>query len=170
MRTAAVQALILICAAHLAQAQVVGQRVRVLQHAGATLVGVVVERDDSLLAIQADGAAGAMHQIPFANMQTLSVSLGIDSYAKGGLWAGGGLGGLLTVAICSSDCNAREYIIVGILSTALLGFGGAKAGAAITRERWTTIPVPIPGSGAALAPTIRLRPAGTPALGFTLTF
>ncbi len=139
-------------------------------------MGVVHEvREDGLTL---NVSARRLEAFAYADMQALRLlvveGVGADWWTYTWRWSkrGGLVGavafGLIGAAARRVSTAVRLGVVGGGLGAAGGAVGGIVRGSLATKQRWESIP--IPGSGAALAPSIRIGPAGAPTLGLTLTF
>ena len=148
-----------------AEAQVVDQRVRITQNSGITNTGRVTERSDSLLVIW-DERSGQYYSISYSDVQALSVSQGMRSYARTGLISGAIAGGSLVAIACNVGCLGLGVIFVA-LGAAATGSVGWVVGRLFEREQWATIP--IPGQAALrFEPLLGVDLAARPVIGVRL--
>ena len=151
-----------------AEAQVENQRVRVTHNSGVTYTGQVTERSDSLLVVL-DGTSGQYHAFSYADVRDLAVSQGMRSYATTGFIGGALAGASLGLAVCLIGCDLQVGALIVTVGAITAGAVGGIAGRLIERERWTTIPIPIPGQAALrIEPLLGVGLAARPVIGVRL--
>ncbi len=178
MRITVPSVLVLLCATPLAQAQVVGERIRITDATGSEYVGTVqdVDQDELTLVLEDD----RLHRIAFVDMMSLETSLGIKRNVRAGALMGVGVGalaGVLTSTLFSGFCDPSEKDCkdavsgLGVLTAVVVAVPGALVGAGLgalmSGEKWSVLPLP---GAAHLEPIIRMPAAGSPVFGARLTF
>ena len=122
-----------------AQAQFIGDRIRITTEGGEKIIGEIQGYDASSLALLANSAE---QKISYADMARLERSLGVRSYARKGarwgFWAGAALGslGLINQVPDTGD---------GLLVFAFFSLGGSMTGFALSApfrgERWERLDI-----------------------------
>jgi len=151
------------------ESQVVDQRVRVTHKSGLTNIGKVTEVNDSLFVVF-DERLAQFRQIPYNNVNVLSLSQGTRTYVKNGILYGALTGTAMFVAICVDLVDFGACGFDGATIGAFIGSNlpfvavGALVGFLIKGERW--VPVPMRGqSTAKFQPILNMNLAGQPVLG-----
>ena len=151
------------------KAQVIDQRVRVMQKSGLTSIGQVTEVKDSIFVVF-DERSAQFNQFSYNNVDVLSTSLGTRSHVKDGILYGALAGSAMFLAFCIElvdlgACGFDGATIGTFIGTNLPFVGiGALVGFLIKSERW--VPIPIRGQTAVrFQPTLNMDFAGQPVFG-----
>ena len=188
MRPLGTLLLLAVALADAAGAQTIGQKVQVFHSSGSITEGLVdgLRQDGLTVTVPGQGLVS----VAYADMDSLLALLPAPDGVVGmyaGKYAGRGAAGgavslgalalLVGIATLGGEGDLGGAVagltVVSALGGALAGGGigaivGALRGLGAKRGKWS--PIVIPGTDAALTPTIRLHGSGMPAIGLILAF
>ncbi len=127
---------LLLCLAHPAEAQFIGDRIRITTESGEKIIGELQEYDASSLTLLADSAE---QSVAYDDMAKLQRSLGRRPHYRNGALLGLGVG--MVGGIVGSGGKLRAATLVG--ATLAGGLAGRKFGGKITGEQWRPLNHPL---------------------------
>ncbi len=135
---------LLLALAHPAEAQFIGDRIRITTESGEEITGELQGYDDSSLTLLADSAE---QSVAYDDMAKLQRSLGIRSNHRKGAGIGltVGVGGSVVTGFILRDGygTGAWATLIGVgFFTPMVVLGGVMAGAAIKREKWKLLDIP----------------------------
>ncbi len=139
---------LLLCLAHPAKAQFIGDRIRVTTESGEKIIGELQGYDDSSLTLLADSAE---QSVAYDDMAKLQRSLGMRSYARKGarrgLVAGATVG---LISVIRYETASSGYIAIPALFGLTGSIGGFIFSAPFKTEQWERLDISGRDSASAL--------------------
>ncbi len=126
---------LLLCLAHPAEAQFIGDRIRITTENGEKIIGELQGYDDSSITLLADSAE---QRVAYDDMAKLRRSLGRRSYARKGAWAGLAAGTMLGLTWVITDSAPGFAIPVFGLTGSMIGF---TVSAPFKAEQWERLDI-----------------------------